>query len=128
MTRVSLFAVRPDPGRPLEGRRHARATDTEISAAERVLPRSGSQRRRILERFVAMGGQGSTDYEAGQALGIFRWVAGTRREELIRDGWPIVDSGLRRPTDTGSPAIVWTLLEEGRREAMLLVGNGTPRA
>lgn len=100
----------PDPGRPAPGAWHRNGTDTERAAALAAMPRKGSQRARVLERFQN-DPYGWTDYELGEALGMFRWVAGTRRGELIRDGWPIVDIGERRPTDTGSSAIVWALRE-----------------
>jgi hypothetical protein len=78
------------------------------------MPRKGSQRARVLRAFEVDRADptepiGFTDYELGRLLSMFRWVAGTRRGELIRDGWPIVDTGERRPTDTGSTAIVWAL-------------------
>jgi hypothetical protein len=101
----------PDPRREVMGRHHRDATDTELEAAARNLPRRGTQRARVLEALRELGERGATDYEMGQRLGIFRWVAGTRREELIKDGWPIRDSGERRHTDTGSNAIVWTYAE-----------------
>jgi hypothetical protein len=96
----------------MEGRYHRDGTDTERAAALRVMPRSGTQRAMVLETLQFFP-QGVTDYEL---WGIFKigarpHVPATRREELIRDGWNIVDSGLRRPTDTGSPAIVWRLEE-----------------
>lgn len=105
---------RPDPGRPLRGRHHSIGPDTERLAAARVAPRSGSQRARVLEMFRAHP-EGLTDYELwtlGQ-IGARPHVPATRREELIFDGWPIVDSGRRRLTDTGTPAVVWVLIEEG---------------
>lgn len=116
-----LSLVRPDPARPMEGRRHREGTDTERAAALRVMPRSGTQRAKVLEAlqspgrlgmpYLPMGGL--TDYELWQYAGVGArpHVPATRREELIAAGWPIVDSGERRPTDTGSPAIVWRLEE-----------------
>jgi hypothetical protein len=105
---LDLFGhTRPDPGRQKVGRFHSHGTDTERLAAARVAPRSGTQRSKVLAHLRTVGERGSTDYEAGLALSMFRHVAGTRREELIADGWPIIDSGLRRKTDTGNSAIVW---------------------
>jgi hypothetical protein len=92
------------------GQYHRNGHDTEVAAAESVAPRSGTQRARVLELFRS--GRGWTDYELGEALHLFRWVAGTRRGELIRDGWPIEDSGDRRMTDTGTKAIVWSLRQK----------------
>lgn len=99
-----------DPGRELVGRYHAAGGDTERAAAHAVAPRSGTQRANVLEALRAAGEHGATDYELWQTgIGVRPHVAGTRREELISDGWPIVDSGERRPTDTGALAIVWRL-------------------
>lgn len=97
---------------PRTGRYHREGRDTERASARRVAPRTGTQRAKILARLQALGEYGSTDYENGQAFNMFRWVAGTRREELMVDGWPIMDSGKRRPTDTGSGAVVWVYREE----------------
>ena len=106
---MSAAADLPDPGREKVGRyHHAGTTDTEREAAQRNLPRKGTQRAKVLEAFKDhLRDVGATDYEMGERLGMFRWVAGTRREELIADGWPIKDSGRRRRTDTGCNAIVW---------------------
>jgi hypothetical protein len=106
----SIFDVRPDPARPAPGPWHKDGTDTEQAAALQAMPRKGTQRARVLEAFQR-DQFGWTDYELGNKLGMFRWVAGTRRGELIRDGWPIVDTGQRRLTDTGTNAIVWALRE-----------------
>lgn len=101
----------PDPRRDRPGRFHHDGPDTERIAAALVAPRSGTQRGRVLQWLRAVGEAGSTDYELWNEAGIGArpHVPGTRREELIADGWPIVDTGRRRLTDTGSPAIVWKL-------------------
>jgi hypothetical protein len=94
------------------GRFHSNGQDTEISSATLVAPRSGTQRAAVLEHYQRVGERGATDYETWVALRpkcARPHVTGTRREELIRDGWKIADTGERRPTDTGSPAIVWRL-------------------
>lgn len=74
-------------------------------------PRAGTQREKVLDALKESGSLGVTDYELWYRfkIGARPHVPGTRREELIADGWNIVDSGRRRPTDTGSPAIVWVL-------------------
>ncbi len=109
----SLPTTRPDPARNLPGRVHAAGPETERTAARLVSPRTGSQRARVLDRLKEVGTAGATDFELWQAgIGARPHVPATRREELIADGWPIRDSGLRRMTDTGSPAIVWVLVPE----------------
>jgi hypothetical protein len=110
---LTLADVRPDPARPLVGRSHRGGPDTERTAASLVAPRSGTQRYAVLVELRLRGERGATDWELHREAGVGArpHVAGTRREELIADGWPIVDSGRRRPTDTGTPAIVWRLEE-----------------
>lgn len=102
----------PDPAAPRPGRYHRDGPATERVAAALVSPRSGSQRARVLAVLRGVGDHGATDYEfwADYGIGARPHVPGTRREELVMDGWPIVDSGRRRLTDTGTPAIVWVLL------------------
>lgn len=103
---------RPDPARPMAGRYHHDGPDTERTSASLVAPKSGTQRATVLEALQAAGERGATDHELWRATEqkcVRPHVAGTRREELIADGWPILDSGQRRLTDTGRPAIVWVL-------------------
>lgn len=107
---MTLFDNPPatDPATNRPGRCHANGTDTEREAARRVEPRTGSQRAAVLDHLRRVGEAGATDYELWrQGIGARPHVPATRREELIADGWPIRDSGQRRPTDTGTPAIVW---------------------
>lgn len=102
----------PDPARNEVGRYHHDGTDTERTAAVLAAPKSGTQRAAVLEALRAAGERGATDHELWRATEqkcVRPHVAGTRREELIADGWPIRDSGKRRTTDTGRPAIVWVL-------------------
>lgn len=102
----------PDAGRPMPGRYHADGPETERLAAHRVAPRTGTQRAKVLDALREYR-DGMTDYELWDVckIGARPHVAGTRREELIADGWPIRDSGRRRVTDTGNDAIVWVLAE-----------------
>lgn len=116
MNQEPLWLATSDAARPRGGRLHARSHDTEEAAATLTRPRTGTQRALVLERLRQVGAYGSTDFENSEALGLFRHVAGTRREELIRDGWPIADTGRRRPTDRNSPAVVWMLDAERAAE------------
>ncbi len=113
MSQMSIDDL-PNPARPLVGRYHAVGPDTEREAAALVAPRSGSQRAKVLEA-LRLEPSGLTDNELHYAHGIgaYPHVAGTRREELISDGWAITDSGRRRRTRAGSPAIVWVLKSDG---------------
>ena len=90
------------------GRVHRDAHDTEIAAAEAFPEIKGEQRLAVLRAFVDAGADGLTDYECHLVCGMHRpHIAGTRREELMAAGVPIVKTDQRRPTDTGAPAIVW---------------------
>lgn len=104
----------PDPTEPRVGRFHKDGPVTERISAALVAPRSGTQRAHVLEHLRAVGERGATDYELWRDgnVGVRPHVAGTRREELISDGWPIIDTGRTRPTDTGTPAIVWVLVDK----------------
>lgn len=91
------------------GRVHRDAHDTELEAARAFPEVKGSQRLRVLQAFYDAP-DGLTDYECHLVCGMHRpHIAGTRREELIAAGVPIVKTDERRPTDTGSRAIVWRL-------------------
>lgn len=107
------FTDLPDPARTMPGRAHVGAKDTEHNAAVANQPRIGSQRAKVLDEYRRRGAYGATDYEMNETLvpGRRSVSAGTRRAELIRDGWPIKDTGRRRPTDTGTQAIVWAFDE-----------------
>ena len=102
------------------GRVHRDAHDTELAAAEAFPEIKGEQRLAVLRAFVAAGDEGLTDHECHLICGMRRpHIAGTRREELMAAGVPIVKTDRRRPTDTGAPAIVWALVARHAR-----VGNG----
>lgn len=55
---------------------------------------------------VDCGANGATDNELSQALNILRTSAGKRRKEIADAGY-VVDSGMRRQTDSKVSAIVW---------------------
>lgn len=78
--------------------------DTSRHAAEMASRRGPSQRRRIWEALQQLGG--ATDYELSVKVGILRSSAAKRRQELVDLGH-VVETPLRRKTDTGTDAIVW---------------------
>lgn len=125
----ALADRRSDPGENTVGQAHRDAGDTEQAAAERVRPRTGTQRRRVLAAFVRAYPEGRTDDELVAELGLTPNSVRPRRVELVRGGW-LVDSGERRPTPTGSPAVVWELtagavsdlVAEGRAAVFALAG------
>lgn len=94
---------RPDP--TLLGTQLRRdAADTSRAAALRALPRSGTQRARVLNLLRNAGPM--TDEEMQKALALSPNAQRPRRVELVSGGW-VRDSGLRRPTVMGGPSIVW---------------------
>ena len=78
--------------------------DTSRKAAESASRRGPSQRRRVWEALVKLGG--ATDYELSLECGILRSSAAKRRQELVDLGH-VVETPFRRKTDTGTDAIVW---------------------
>lgn len=77
--------------------------DTCHSAAQNVLPRVQNDRERVRAYLEAVGVP-QTDFEIAAALGGLATSLGKRRLEI-----GAVDSGLRRPSPSGSAAICWRL-------------------
>ena len=94
---------------PISPSRHTDPETAHIAAGANEDIR-GTQRIAVMAHYRERGITGSTDYEPGEKLCILRTSAGKRRKELCEAGL-IVDSGTRRPTDTGSTAIVWLATE-----------------
>lgn len=91
---------------------HRGAGDTERGAAELEFPRSRTHRLRCLEALAAAE-NGLSDPELAAVTGLYLYTAAPRRVELRDGGW-VEDSGLRRSTDQGAPAVVWRLTPAGR--------------
>lgn len=107
-----------DPDANDIGRFHgldAGAPDTQREAAIAVYPRTGTDRRRVLDWIATQGARGATDEEIVEALRMPANTERPRRNELLNDGW-IVDSGERRRTSTGTDAAAWVLSERGAEE------------
>lgn len=100
-----LFNQRRDPGRP-KTTTGTRWPETSHQAAERAMPNSGTQRRRVLELLRSVHPDGLTDEEIRKTTGLPFGSGLARRNELVTDGW-VEDSGDRRETDAGATAIVW---------------------
>ena len=99
-------------------RRSARATDPETSklAAERVAPRASAGRMKVLEHLCV---RAMTDFELAAATGVAQTSIGKRRGEARDAGWVEValdgnGDEVRRPSTSGSPAMVWVITESGR--------------
>lgn len=101
-----------DPDATTLGKFHRDGHATERESAISVYPRTGTQRRKVLDYIARCGHQGATDRELQQNLSIRR--ARTRRQELVEGGW-VIDSGVtRRLPDTGNHAIVWILSDAAK--------------
>lgn len=98
-----------DPDRP-GGKARREGADTSRAAQLAVMPRAGTQRRRILE-LIARLGHGLTDEEIVARTGLVPNTVRPRRVELVEGGW-LRDSRERRLTRAGHPAIVWVLTEQ----------------
>ena len=77
---------------------------TSRDAAEKLLPRSGSMRRKLYEWIQQSGGR--TDYELERELHCSHQSISASRRSLVVDGW-LVDSGQTRKNLSGNDCIVW---------------------
>lgn len=129
MTAQRAFWDDDDPGIfDGPGRVHRDAHDTELEAAEAFPEIKGEQRLAVLRAFVAAGDAGLTDHECHLICGMRRpHIAGTRREELMAAGVPIVKTDQRRPTDTGARAIVWAWIARRSRATGAEITPPRPR-
>lgn len=87
------------------GPSHHTAPPTSPAAAVDNYPRSGTQRRRVFDEIKASG-DGMTDEEVQDALGMGANTQRPRRVELVQQGL-VVDSGSKRRTRSGNDAVVW---------------------
>lgn len=107
--------VLPDPQAPTAAVA-SDASDTSKAAALRALPRSGTQRWRVLRFIAERGVEGATDEEIQAELRLGHNSQTPRRRELVLGGW-IIDSGRRRRTlSTNSEATVWVLTTMAKLE------------
>lgn len=124
---VTLFDAagqpNPDvlPNRKRLGKWRKTDGDTPRLAALTNYNTSGKQRRAVLKALVEAGDEGMTDQQH-EANGILRTSAGKRRLELEEMGL-VESTAERRPTDTGSPAIVFKVTPAGIRSWMLVAGD-----
>lgn len=85
-------------------RLNASPTDTQRKAAERKMPRSGTQQAEILT-LIRMHG-GLTDEQIEDLTGASHQSASAARNALMNKGW-VLDSGDRRKNRNGNEAIIW---------------------
>lgn len=83
-----------------------RAQRTSKQAANNILPRSGTMRRKIYELVNNRGGM--TDYELETQLSGKHQSVSASRRSLVVDGW-LVDSGTTRKNLQGNDCIVWVV-------------------
>lgn len=84
--------------------RGSKSQRTSQKAAERLLPRSGSMRRKVYEWIQQSGGR--TDYELERELRCSHQTISASRRSLVVDGW-LIDSGQTRKNLSGNDCIVW---------------------
>lgn len=82
--------------------------DTSHAAAEDNAPRAPRHRDLALKTLRDWPG-GLTDFELADLTGLAQTSVGKRRGEL-RDLGLVEDSGKRRPSPSGSNAIVWRIV------------------
>jgi transcription initiation factor IIE alpha subunit len=88
------------------------AQRTSIAAAQKVLPRTGSLRRKVYEYILNQGLRGATDQEIEKALHIEGNTVRPTRISLVKDGF-IMDTGSTRKNQHNNDCIVWRSVEEG---------------
>ena len=88
------------------------AQRTSIAAAQKVLPKTGSLRRKVYEYILGQGLRGATDQEIEKTLGIEGNTVRPTRISLVKDGY-ILDTGTTRKNQHNNDCIVWRAVEEG---------------
>ena len=95
--------IRPAPDADTAGKVGREHPDTAQQAATRIMPRTGTQRQRVLAAIRVLA---QTDEELQTRLTMNPSSQRPRRVELVEQRW-IEDSGVRRKTSSGADAIVW---------------------
>jgi hypothetical protein len=88
------------------------AQRTSIAAAQKILPKTGSLRRKVYEYILNEGLRGATDQEMETTLNIDGNTIRPTRISLVKDGF-IMDTGTTRKNQHGNDCIVWRSAEEG---------------
>lgn len=89
----------------------ARRSDPETShqAAQIAKRNAFTNRDLALAVLGAAGPLGLTDFQLAELTGIPQTSIGCRRHELVKLGY-VEKTDMRRPSPSGSPAIVWRVL------------------
>jgi hypothetical protein len=88
------------------------AQRTSRAAAEKVLPKTGSLKRRVYEYILNQGLRGATDQEIEKTLQIEGNTVRPTRVGLFKEGY-IIDTGTTRKNHHNNDCIVWRAVEEG---------------
>lgn len=95
----------------------SRATDGETATAAGRLPGRGQGKAKVLRVLATRGPM--NDAQIAAAAGLEKGTAAKRRFDCAEAGWVhqvLDDEGnpVTRQTNTGTPAFVWALTDEGR--------------
>jgi hypothetical protein len=115
MSQIDMFGDGlPRPDEATIGKFQRDAHQTSVAAAIALAPKSGTQRRIVLDFIGRAGERGLTDRELQHYTRIRR--ARTRRKELVDLGWVVYSGRKRLLPDTKNRAEIWVLSEEARRQ------------
>jgi hypothetical protein len=109
---TDLFDTPPPPIHFSEPKARRTDPDTSHLAAKRMKLMANDDRRLVLVEHYCYP-DGLTDFEVAANLGRLQTSLGMRRNELCEVGL-IEKTPIRRPTPSGSPAIVWRITEAGQ--------------
>lgn len=105
-----------------------RATDpvTSHEAEAKVRPHASTGRRAVLSALALYGPL--TDFELAERTGWQQTSIGKRRGECVAQGWVEAFTApdgtkCKRPSPSGSPAIVWAITAKGREAHERMKGN-----
>ena len=102
-----------NPSVDAEGKSRADSHNTAKTAALKATPRTGTQRRQVLDFIATCDEEGATDEDI-QVFTLMDYSSqGPRRRELVEGGW-VEDSGLTRATLAGDQVTIWKITDEGR--------------
>lgn len=100
---------------PRAGKHHRNASPTELKAALKVAPKSGTSRFRVLLAIVEKGRErGLIDWEVASLARIPLSSVTGRRNELMEGGF-VENSGKEDRGPYGADCTLWIATERGRR-------------
>jgi hypothetical protein len=103
-----------EPLQPPRNLPTARHSDPETSREAGTEKLHWSEHRKLaLAALVRAGDEGATDFALAAATGVAQTSIGCRRKDLRNMGF-VEDSGIKRPSPSGSPSIVWRVTRAGR--------------